>query len=549
MRSLLFVFVLIAAVESFSSQRLAPRQAPQTPPTQPPPGPPTQATLPAPKLEAASNTLPPPGTKGIGAVVVEAVPGGGAGTAGGGGKDRGDGGILKVEGGGGVGGAGGAGLGGGGASAGGAGGGGGGASAGGAGGGGSGGGAAPGDINLTILNFALTLENLEAQFYQDALAIFPVQAMQKAGLSLFQATAITQQMQRQLADEQSHVQVLQAAIQAAGGTPFSGCQFNFRSILTDPITFLASARSIEAAGVSAYMGAASMISQNAVLSAAVTILPVEARHSTLLNTFSGGSASPQSFDLPLSPPQVLAIVGGLLQNCQASDLGLTANQPLSIIDGVTQSTLFTAGSILQFQTSAQVQNLEARTLSCQMLVGGMNTALVMPASSCIIPSQTSNGPLNGLVAVYLTSNAQPLTSSLKGQPQNVVAGPALIFVDSNQQEVLSQVFIVKGLNLKSLPTANLASAALTPQGSTTSSVKQDENPGIGGTSASARNVEINKKTTARNSTTAAGSPRKLVQTDSAEPAEPSKSGLNQALLDVSWSAIPKGVVQNPSQPS
>ncbi|KAA1120475.1 hypothetical protein PGTUg99_001908 [Puccinia graminis f. sp. tritici] len=383
----------MTAVESFSSQRLAPRQAPQTPPTQPPPGPPTQATLPAPKLEAASNTLPPPGTKGIGAVVVEAVPGGGAGTAGGGGKDRGDGGILKVEGGGGVGGAGGAGLGGGGASAGGAGGGGGGASAGGAGGGGSGGGA---------------------------------------------ATAITQQMQRQLADEQSHVQVLQAAIQAAGGTPFSGCQFNFRSILTDPITFLASARSIEAAGVSAYMGAASMISQNAVLSAAVTILPVEARHSTLLNTFSGGSASPQSFDLPLSPPQVLAIVGGLLQNCQASDLGLTANQPLSIIDGVTQSTLFTAGSILQFQTSAQVQNLEARTLSCQMLVGGMNTALVMPASSCIIPSQTSNGPLNGLVAVYLTSNAQPLTSSLKGQPQNVVAGPALIFVDSNQQEVLSQ---------------------------------------------------------------------------------------------------------------
>jgi hypothetical protein len=110
------------------------------------------------------------------------------------------------------------------------------------------------------------------------------------------------------------------------------------------------------------------------------------------------------------------------------------------------------------------------------------------------------------------------------------------------------VFIVKGLNLKSLPTANLASAALTPQGSTTSSVKQDDNPGgIGGAAASARNVDINnRKTSARNSTTAAGSPRKLVQTDSAEPA---KTGLNQALLDVSWSAIPKGVVQNPSQPS
>ena len=410
----------------------------------------------------------------------------------------------------------------------------------------NGGGGASGDINLTVLNFALTLENLEAQFYQDALAIFPVQAMQKAGLSAFQATAITQQMQRQLADEQSHVQILQAAIQAAGGTPFSGCQFNFRSILTDPITFLASARSIEAAGVSAYMGAASMISQNAVLSAAVTILPVEARHSTLLNMFSGGSASPQAFDLPLSPPQVLAIVGGLLQNCQASDLGLTANQPLSIIDGLTQSTLFTAGSILQFQTSAQVQNLEANTLSCQMLVGGMNTALVMPASSCIIPAQTSNGPLNGMVAVYLTSNAQPLTSSLKGQAQNVVAGPALIFVDSNKDEVLNKVFIVKGLNLKSLPTANLASAALTPQASTATAGQQDNQAGTGGTGAAARNVDTSKK--ARNATAAAAPvpARKLLQT---EPTDASKSGVNPALLGVSWSAIPNGVVQNPSQPT
>jgi hypothetical protein len=80
----------------------------------------------------------------------------------------------------------------------------------------------------------------------------------------------------------------------------------------------------------------SLLSNNAVLSAAATILPVEARHSTLLNMFSGGAVAPNAYDLPLSPPQVLAVVGGLLQNCQASDLGLTANQPLSVIDGVTQ---------------------------------------------------------------------------------------------------------------------------------------------------------------------------------------------------------------------
>lgn len=373
------------------------------------------------------------------------------------------------------------------------------------------------------MNFALTLENLEAQFYQDALALFPAQAMQKAGLSAFQATAITQQVQKQLADEQAHVQVLQAAIQAAGGTPFSGCQFNFRSILTDPVTFLASARSIEAAGVSAYIGAASLITNSAVLSSAATILPMEARHSSLLNLFSGGSATPQSFDLPLSPPQVLAVLGGLLQNCQASDLGLTANQPLSIIDGVTQSTLFTTGSILQFQTSAQIQNLEQNTLSCQMLTGGASTALVMPASSCIVPAQSSTGSLNGLVAVYLTSDAKPLTASLASQAQNVVAGPALIFVDSDQKDVLSQVFIVKGLNLKSLPTANLASAALTQ--------------------AKAEKQLNNKADSAKK-----GSPRKLLSNDDDKGTD-SDSHLKKRLSDLPWIATPQSVIQFPTQPT
>lgn len=74
-----------------------------------------------------------------------------------------------------------------------------------------------------------------------------------------------------------------------------------------------------------------------------------------------------------------------------------------------------------------------------MLIGGAATALVMPASSCIIPAQVAGGPLNGPVAVFLTSNATPLTTNLAAQPQNVVAGPAMIFVDSAQQEVFPQV--------------------------------------------------------------------------------------------------------------
>ncbi|KAI8444191.1 ferritin-like domain-containing protein [Phakopsora pachyrhizi] len=491
MRAPLYALVFISLCDisssrSFSSRQTSaqpaqPAQLPQPPqpaqpsqPAQPPQ--PAQPTQPAQPATLPSASLPPPGTKGVGATVV--------GVFNGDGKAAGQTAAATGQ------------------------------------------AQAPANINLVVLNFALTLENLEAQFYQDALALFPPQAMQKAGLSAFQATAITQQIQRQLIDEQTHVSTLQAAIHGAGATPFAGCQFNFRSVLTDPITFLSSARSIEAAGVSAYIGGASLITDPAVLGAAATILPIEARHSSLLNLFSGGSSSPQAFDIPLSPPQVLAVVGGLLQNCQASDLGLTANQPLSVIDGLTQSTLFTTGSILQFQTSAQIQNMEGNTLSCQMLIGGATNAVVMPASSCIVPTQASGGPLNGVAAVFLTSNAQPLSTNIATQPKNVLAGPALIFIDSNQQEVFPQLFAIKSLNLKALPTANLASAALTPQ----------------------KPTGVNRKIeTVKNSTS--GTSRLLkVELESSEIGTGMFiAGINDELKKMPWSATPKGVVQSPSQ--
>ncbi|MBW0493255.1 hypothetical protein O181_032970 [Austropuccinia psidii MF-1] len=393
---------------------------------------------------------------------------------------------------------------------------------------------APADINLIVLNFALTLENLETQFYQDALAIFPTQTMQKAGLSAFQlshqASALIQQLQRQALDEQAHVQALQAAIKAAGATPFAGCQFNFRSVLSDPITFLASARSIEAAGVSAYAGAVSLITNTALLSTAATILPIEAKHASLFNLFSGGSASTHAFELPLSPPQVLAVLGGLLQDCKASDLGLTANQPLSVIDGVTQSNLFSTGSILQFQTSAQLENLQTSTLSCQILAGGATNAVVMPASSCIIPSQIAGTSLNGVIAIFLTSDAQPLSPHSVNEAKNVLAGPALVFVDSHQQDVLGQLFSLKRLNLKNLPTANLASAALTPL---ETNATQEHN--------SAPDEEISGSRFAK---------RELNESDHASSFKPtgmSNLGWSSVLEKETWSAIPKSVVQIPSQ--
>ena len=109
-----------------------------------------------------------------------------------------------------------------------------------------------------------------------------------------------------------------------------GCQSSLSLILLcradsslQPLTFISVARSLESVGVSAYLGAAHLLSDPALLTAAGSILTLESRHQSLLNIFNGGSFAGQAFDIALTPQQVLALAGGFLQGCSAADLGLT----------------------------------------------------------------------------------------------------------------------------------------------------------------------------------------------------------------------------------
>lgn len=143
-------------------------------------------------------------------------------------------------------------------------------------------------------------------------------------------------MASQLADEEAHIKIIESTLQSLKVTPFSGCSFDLTAITSDVVTVLSSARTVEAIGVGAYIGAASLVGSKEVLSAAASILPIEARHQSALNLFAGGSLAGQAFEIGLKPEQVLAMVGGLLKGCKASDLGVTANQPLSIVDSQTK---------------------------------------------------------------------------------------------------------------------------------------------------------------------------------------------------------------------
>ena len=133
-----------------------------------------------------------------------------------------------------------------------------------------------------ILNYALTLEYLESEFYNTAVMKF-AQIGVPAGAAQGAITKIAQ-------DEASHVAFLKSAITAAGGTPVAKPTFDltggngtgtgpFAMAFSDYGLFLAVAQTFEDTGVRAYKGRAKeLVGGGDYLTAALNIHSVEARH-------------------------------------------------------------------------------------------------------------------------------------------------------------------------------------------------------------------------------------------------------------------------------
>jgi hypothetical protein len=113
--------------------------------------------------------------------------------------------------------------------------------------------------------------------------------------------------------EAQHVDALTATIKQLKGEPVKEAEYDFG--YTDLASFLQTAAAIEMTGVAAYTGAAQyLIDSDALLTAALTIHGVEARHAAYLNALTGGASPfPDAFDAPLTPAEVLDIAGPFIK--------------------------------------------------------------------------------------------------------------------------------------------------------------------------------------------------------------------------------------------
>lgn len=188
---------------------------------------------------------------------------------------------------------------------------------------------------VDTLNFALTLEYLEAEFY--------VTGTGAAGLIPAQDLPVFEQISQH---ETAHVAFLQAAL---GASAVASPTFDFTAggafadVFSNYATFQAVAQAFEDTGVRAYKGQAGTLQSNDdILTAALQIHSVEARHASAVRrlrgqkgwivqddtdiaavaavyagednvvqagvTLTASSAATEAFDEPLSKDAVLAIV-------------------------------------------------------------------------------------------------------------------------------------------------------------------------------------------------------------------------------------------------
>ena len=157
------------------------------------------------------------------------------------------------------------------------------------------------DSDLDILNYALTLELLEADAYKTALSL---NVLTGRALDYFKQFAMHEQM---------HVDAVTATIKQLGGTPVSkpAAGYNYAGVPRDEAGLVKFFQTVESVGASAYLGAAGSIKNPDVLAAALSIHASEAEHTAALADIVAPGTdlfAPESFATPRTPDQVVAIV-------------------------------------------------------------------------------------------------------------------------------------------------------------------------------------------------------------------------------------------------
>jgi hypothetical protein len=162
---------------------------------------------------------------------------------------------------------------------------------------------------IDVLNYALTLEYLEAEFYRQGNGHDLLEGKAKKYLHAIQK------------DEEAHVWALKDTIKKLGGDAVSAPEVDFGAAFKTKKSYLETAYTFENLGVSAYLGAApSLFKEKDLLQAAASIFGVEARHAAILGQLADkkaeGGVYQGAFEMPATRDKVLRAAGPFIVSAQ-----------------------------------------------------------------------------------------------------------------------------------------------------------------------------------------------------------------------------------------
>lgn len=214
--------------------------------------------------------------------------------------------------------------------------------------------------DVAVLQFALNLEYLEAEFYSYAAfgtgienfgigvngAGLPGTVTVKSRSSVPFATQLVRQLAIEIAvDERAHVAFIRGALLSNGVQPVARPPINLRESFTaaavaagiistgqtfdpfaDEVSFLAGSFIFEDVGVTAYKGAARLLDNKDVLEAAAGILGVEAYHAGAIRTLIA-----QAGGAPVSIAQKVSDLRDAVDGASDDDQGVTLGGQVNVV--------------------------------------------------------------------------------------------------------------------------------------------------------------------------------------------------------------------------
>ncbi|KAG8905573.1 hypothetical protein FRB99_008631 [Tulasnella sp. 403] len=251
-----------------------------------------------------------------------------------------------------------------------------------------------------VFQYALTLEHLENAFYTEALQKFDEKAFENAGFQ-----PIVRKRFQQIADhEKTHVEFITAVLGKKATKP---CTYNFP--YTDVKSFTALSQMLEGVGVSAYAGAAQFIKDDALLTAAATVLSTEARHASwIASSVNGDTPWSGPLDTPLTLSQVFSLAAAFIESCPKSNPTLPVKQFPSL--SISPAKPSPGDEItLSYDTSK-----------------GKNVQLAFFAGLSVVSVDIKDGKATLPKDLVGTVYAVVTTDGKKPTDDNIVAGPAIL---------------------------------------------------------------------------------------------------------------------------